>query len=182
MPSKPKSALVLVFDGVEEIEALTPVDILRRANIDVTIANIDESTSVIGRNKITIVADTPLSQTNPDAFDLFILPGGPGVLELIDNEKILGLLKKRSQENRLTAAICAAPKILAQAGILAKIPATGHESVRPDLPVPSDERVVIADSIVTSQGVGTAIEFSLELVKQLTDPQTADDISASIHF
>ncbi|MCH6258843.1 DJ-1/PfpI family protein [Puniceicoccaceae bacterium K14] len=182
MAAKTPSALVLVFDGVEEIEALTPVDILRRAGVKVTIASVSDSLTVVGRNNIQITAESNLDQTDHSAFDLFLLPGGPGVLELIGNQAILDILKSRAQNEQRTAAICAAPKVLATAGILDSIPATGHSSVRSDLPNPSDERVVSSGSITSSQGVGTAIEFSLALVKQLVDKQTANEIAASIHF
>ncbi|MGY8696057.1 MAG: DJ-1/PfpI family protein, partial [Verrucomicrobiia bacterium] len=80
------------------------------------------------------------------------------------------------------AAICAAPKLLATAGILENRAATSHASVRADLPLPSDERIVLSDRIITSQGAGTATELGLKLVETLTDAKTAKSISQSIHF
>ena len=176
-----KRVLVIVFDGVEEIEALAPVDLLRRAGIETTIASFNGETLVHGRNGITFSADLPLSATDTNSFDAIFLPGGPGVFELIDDEKIHAILRQNAQSNRLTAAICAAPKVLAAAGLLDSLRATSHASVRDDLPNPSDQAVVEDSNIITSQGAGTAIEFALALVAKLVSAVKADEVAASIH-
>lgn len=176
-----KSALVIVFEGIEEVEALIPVDIWRRAGLSVTIASLDESDSVIGRNGIIVTPDSHLSRIDPDSFDLVFLPGGPGVLPLTKHTGLRTLLRKQHENGKLLAAICAAPIVLSAEGLLDHNRATSHISVRSELPKPSDEPVVVDQTIVTSQGVGTAIEFSLELIKLLIDDATANDVAQSIH-
>lgn len=182
MAKKTVTALVLAFDGIEEVECLTPVDLFRRAGFEVTLASVNDAISVTGRNQITFLVDAPLSQVDSDSFDLVFLPGGPGVLELLDNAPLQKLLISQFQSGKRIGAICAAPKVLAKHGLLDGKTATSHASVRRDLPQASDESVVIDGLITTSQGVGTAIDFSLSLVTQLRDPETAKQIAESIHF
>lgn len=182
MPSKKATALVVLFNGVEEVEALTPVDILRRANVEVTIAGLENEQTVLGKNQIILTPECSLNSVIDSEFDLFLIPGGPGVFDLLDNSTLRRILQKRASNEQLSAAICAAPKVLALAGIIDNIAATGHASIRASLPKPSEETTVVTPHIITSQGVGTAIEFSLELVKRLIDEETANEIAKSIHF
>lgn len=182
MTDRLKSALVIVFDGIEEVEALTPVDILRRAAIDVTVASVEPQATVTGRNQITFAADTDLSQVDASSFDLVLLPGGPGVLELLENSAVRDALLAQNHAAKALAALCAAPKVLAVHGILAGKKATSHASVRDTLPIPSDDPVVVDGHITTSQGAGTAVAFSLTLVKNLCGESTAQKIADSIHF
>ncbi|MBC2604708.1 DJ-1 family glyoxalase III [Pelagicoccus albus] len=181
MSDQQTRVLVLVFDGIEEIEALTPVDILRRAEMDVTVASVSSELSITGRNQINFSADTSIAELDPTSFDLVVLPGGPGVLQLLDNEPLRKILVKQNQSGKRVAAICAAPKVLAKHGILEGREATSHLSVRGDLPSASEAPVVTDGNVTTSQGMGTAVEFSLELVKQLKGATAAQDIAASIH-
>lgn len=180
MPTQ--TALVIVFDGVEEVEALTAVDILRRADIEVTVASVTGSATVTGRNKITFAADTGLSLVESEAYDLVVLPGGPGVQDLVANSRLGELLTRQYTAKRELAAICAAPKVLASNGLLNRHTATSHASVRGDLPNASDEPIVEDANIVTSQGVGTAIAFSLALVRRLKGETKAKEIAESIHY
>ncbi|MDQ8179774.1 DJ-1 family glyoxalase III [Pelagicoccus sp. SDUM812005] len=182
MPAATPTALVIVFDGIEEIEALTPVDILRRAEIDVTVASVNGHAAVTGRNQITFSADTSLALVDSEAFDLVLLPGGPGVLELLNDQSVRDILVAQDKAGKELAALCAAPKILATHGILDGRSATSHQSVRDDLPLASNAPVVIDGHITTSQGLGTAVEFSLALVEKLRDKTTAQQIADSIHF
>ena len=181
MTSPTHRALVIVFDGVEEVEALTQVDLLRRAEVEVTVANVNEAPAVTGRNRITFSVDARLDEIDPGAFDLIVLPGGPGVLKLQGNQHVTDMLSAHHRKGAELAALCAAPKILASSGILANHTATSHASVRGDLPHPSDRRVVEDRNVVTSQGVGTAVEFGLALVRRLKGDAVASDIAKSIH-
>ncbi|EDY82994.1 DJ-1 family protein [Verrucomicrobiia bacterium DG1235] len=181
MPATTPTALVIVFDGIEEIEALTPVDILRRAEIKVTVASVNGLPTVTGRNQITFAADTSITRVAEDSFDLVILPGGPGVLELLENQAVSHILVAQDKAQKELAAICAAPKVLANHGILNSRKATSHSSVRDALPRPSDDPVVIDSHITTSQGLGTAVDFSLTLVKKLKGEALAQKIAESIH-
>ena len=178
----PKRVLALLFDGIEEIEAITPIDLLRRAEVDVVTASLGDQRIVEGRSGIRIEADKLCSEIDSESFDLLFVPGGPGVLALLENAGMLQLIRDFESKQRWIAAICAAPKVLAAAGVLKNRQATSHASVRSDLPFPSDERIVISDRIITSQGAGTAIELGLELVKTLTDAETAQSIAQSIHL
>ncbi len=176
-----KRALVLIFDGIEEVEALTPVDLMRRAGIQVVMANVNNASTVEGRNGIRFQADEFLGDTDPDSFDMIVLPGGPGVLTLDESPAVIALIQDFDQQNKYIAAICAAPKILAKAGVLDNRSATSHSSVRNDLPISSDEKIVLSDHIITSQGAGTSIEFGLKLASLLTGKETAQSVSESIH-
>ncbi|MBT3481829.1 MAG: DJ-1/PfpI family protein [Opitutales bacterium] len=174
--------LTLLFDGVEEIEAIAPVDLLPRAAIVVVMASVNEQQVVEGRSGIRIQTEKTWSEIENEPFDLLFIPGGPGVFALFENEAILQIIRQRNQNAQWTAAICAAPKLLAAAGILENRTATSHGSIRPELPISSDERIVVSDHIITSQGAGTAIEFGLQLIETLTDQKTAQSIAQSIHF
>lgn len=176
-----KRVLVLVFDGIEEVEALAPVDILRRAGVDATMASLEDSKTVTGRNGISFEADAFFEHIEPESFDLVFLPGGPGVLELIDDQRVFQLIRSFDQSEKPIAAICAAPKVLAATGILEGRDATSHQSVRSELPQPSDEPIVVSDHVLTSQGAGTAIDFGLHLARLLTGDMVARSVAASIH-
>ncbi len=178
---QPKRVLVLVFDGIEEVEALAPVDILRRAGVETIMAAIGESKLVEGRNGIRFQADQLLNEVDANLFDMIFLPGGPGVLPLADNTTVTELIQSFDRQSKFVAAICAAPQVLAQAGILDGRPATGHSSVRSGLPVPSDDRIVQSDHIITSQGAGTAIECGIKLATLLVGEEIAHSVADSIH-
>ena len=181
MPTKSPTALLLAFDGIEEVEALAPVDMMRRAGIEVTIASVDEASQVTGRNGISFSVDTALSQVDANDYDMLVLPGGPGVLKLENNNALNEMLRARDAVGKDIAAICAAPRILAANGILNRLKATSHSSVRDELPIAVDEPVVIDGHVITSQGAGTAIAFGLALVSRLLDEETANAIALSIH-
>ncbi len=179
--TQPKHVLVLVFDGIEEVEALAPVDVLRRAGVKTIMAAIGETHLVEGRNGIRFQADQLLKEVDAKPFDMIFLPGGPGVLPLSDHTAVTELIQSFDRQSKFVAAICAAPQILAQAGILNGRPATGHSSVRPGLPIPSDDRIVQSDHIITSQGAGTAIECGIKLATLLVGEEIAQSVSDSIH-
>ncbi|MEM9160924.1 MAG: DJ-1 family glyoxalase III [Verrucomicrobiota bacterium] len=181
MQSDTPSALVLLFDGVEEMEAIAPIDILRRAEVSVTTASLQPQETVAGRNGIKISPDTAIDRVDPQLFDLFVLPGGPGVLELAENQILLDLIKERSSSGLKNAAICAAPKVFAAAGLLDDRQATSHASVSEDIPNRSTNAVVVDGPVVTSQGAGTATQFALELAAILTNQKTANAVARSIH-
>ncbi|MBW4699406.1 MAG: DJ-1/PfpI family protein [Aphanocapsa lilacina HA4352-LM1] len=157
--------LVPLAEGFEEIEAVTIIDVLRRADIEVTVAALADL-SVQGSHGITLVADTRLDKINPLIFDAVVLPGGPGVARLRADGRIRKLLLEMRAAERWTAAICAAPTVLSDAGLLAGARATSYPAVRPELAVAEylETSVVVDGRIVTSRGVGTALDFALKLV------------------
>ncbi len=178
-----KTALVVLADGFEEIEAVTPIDILRRAGVEVIIAGVGKRT-ITGAHGITIEADLLLEQYQelPDAL---VLPGGmPGAKNLQDSEALSGLIQKMKKAGKLIGAICAAPAlVLSKAGVLEGRKATCYPGFEKDFGPKvtfSPERVVRDGMIVTSRGPGTALEFSLELVSQLVGSQSAEKLSHGV--
>lgn len=177
-----KKTLIILAPGFEEIEALTPIDILRRAKIEVTIASLEEDRFVRGRNDISVQADVALSNLKNSDFDCIIIPGGPGAKKLRKSDATLRLVKELFEKNRLIAAICAGPTILLDAGILKDKKYTAHFSHKDELPDIRPEKVVIDDNIITSQGPGTAIVFALAIVEVLEGKQVVEEIKKSICF
>ena len=179
-------ALCVLATGFEEMETVAPIDILRRASIDVTVAALSTELTVKGRNGMFMVADTDLdSALAKGDYDCVIIPGGPpavpSVGTLASDGRVVNLLKSQMSSGRLVSAICAAPSVLMHAGVLEGKKYTAHFSVRDAVPAMDKTQAVVVDSnLVTSQGAGTATEFALALVEQLVDKKTADDIAASI--
>jgi len=173
--------LCLLVDGFEELEAVAPVDVLRRAGVEVTLAALEDVT-VTGRNGIRLTADTLLADELPDAYDLLLLPGGPGVAKLREDGRPAALARIFSESGKRVAAICAAPLILKDAGVLSGRRFTAHASTLREL---SDalvnERVVVEENLITSRGAGTALDFGLALVAELCGREMADEVAASIH-
>jgi protein deglycase len=175
------TVLALLPEGFEEIEAVTPIDLLRRAGAEVTVAALAEGVHVTGRTGITLHADTHLGAVADQTFDLVFLPGGPGVKHLRADERVGRLLKTHQAGDRWLTAICAAPTVLNDAGLLAGKRYTAHFSVAGELPeLRSDERVVKDGKLITSQGAGTALEFGLSLVQALFGVEKAREIAKSV--
>jgi len=175
-----KTALIIVGNGVEELEAVAPIDVLRRAGIQVTVASITDSRRLTGRNNIVLEADMLLSEVS-GSFDAIVIPGGPGVKEVRAETGVMELLKKQAESGRLVAAICAAPTVLLDAGLLKDRRYTAHFGVADELPeIIEDAPVVVDGNIVTSRGAGTALDFGLTLVELLESEFTADQVATSI--
>lgn len=173
--------LAILAEGFEEIEAITPIDLLRRAEIEVTVAALGEGIHVTGRNGLTVHADLTLSSLPPTEFDAVFLPVGPGVKHLRASPEVIALVQAQHQAGRLVAAICAAPTVLHDAGLLEDRRYTAHFSVAKELGrVLADERVVLDGNILTSRGAGTALDFGLAMVSQLTGKNRAADVARSI--
>ena len=174
--------LVPLARGFEEIEATCPIDLLRRAEVEVVIASCESGLEVCGRSGIVIRADKFIGDSDLIQFDLLVLPGGPAIFELRKNESFLHFIKDFSDLQRPIAAICAAPLLLHDLGLLAGKRVTGHESISNELPGLHSNQAVIKDGkIITSRGAGTAIEFGLSLVELLCGSIKAEEIRASIH-
>ena len=175
------SVLVLLADGFEELEAFAPVDLLRRAEIEVTIASLSENRHATGRSNITTHSDVALSAVQGRLFDLLFLPGGAGVKHLRADPRVRELVMQHHAANRWLAAICAAPTMLNDCGLLAGKRYTAHFSVANELPaILAGERIVTDGKITTSRGAGTAVEFGLHLVALLTSPAKSAGISKAI--
>jgi len=157
--------LVPLANGFEEIEAVTVINVLRRAGMNVVTAGLPGS-QIKGSRGMQVTADTRLEQVDPSKFDAIILVGGnPGYINLGRSNKILDMVVKFNLDKKLIGAICAAPSILAQAGILEDRAATIYPGMEREIPRPKGKRVIQDDNIITSQGPGTAMEFALKIVE-----------------
>ncbi len=176
------SALVPIASGSEEIEAVCIIDVLRRADVAVTVASIEAELQVTASRGIRLVADRLLTDCTEATWDLIALPGGAqGAERLRDCAELIPLLREQIAAGRLLGAICAAPAlVLAHHGLLAGRNATCHPGFaeilagRPGL----EQRVVVDRPIVTSRGPGTALEFALKLVEMLCGQDKAAAVSA----
>lgn len=176
--------LVPLAQGCEELEAITITDLLVRAGIQVTTCGLDEKPVKASRG-ITIIPDTSIDQVLDHAFDLIVLPGGlPGADHLRDNEHVQTLIKKQAADNKFVAAICAAPKVLAAAGVLEGKTATSFPGVLASLKnhniTISDNAVEIDGNIVTSRSAGTAMEFALSLIELLEGKEKRDEVNQQL--
>lgn len=174
-----KRVLCVLEDGFEEIEVVTPVDLLRRAGVEVMLAGVS-GVEVRGRCGLRLLADGWLKDVDVGEFDVLFLPGGPAVMELRKNGAVMGVIRGFYEEGKLIAAICAAPLLLKDAGILEGRSYTAHFSTLGELAESSGERVVCDGGVVTSRGAGTAVELGLELVKILCGQELAGEVGAAV--
>lgn len=174
-----KRVLCLLVEGFEEIETVTPVDLLRRAGVEVVIAAVHGKMAT-GRGGIRLEADVVLADIDAGAFDLLLIPGGPGVWELRRDGRAASLAKDYHAAGKPVAAICAAPLILLDAGLLAGRRFTAYHSVREELGGGLDERVVVDGDLITSRGAGTAQDFALALIARLVGQETAAQVAAEV--
>ncbi len=174
-----KTALVVLADGFEEVEAIAPIDALRRAGIRVTCAGLKDK--IIKSSRGLSVQAEILFKDYPDLPDVVILPGGlPGAANLANSSELAAFIKKMNEAEKIIAAICAAPAlVLAPTGVLDGKKATCYPGCEADFSsktVYSKNRVVVDGNIITSQGPGSALEFALEIVRQLGDKTMADQL------
>ena len=178
-----KKILIILAEGFEEIEAVTPIDVLRRAGLDVVVAGLDSQT-VSGAHGIKFQTDVMLKDVQglPDAI---ILPGGlPGAQNFSDSKQVSELIKKMNSQKKIIGAICAAPPLaLAPTGILNGKKATcypGFEKQFPSAVTFSNERVVVDGNVITSRGPGSALEFALALVEKLAGQDQAKTLNQGL--
>jgi len=172
--------LVPLAQGCEELEAVTIIDLLRRANIEVITASLDGDVVVASRG-VRLLADEALDDVMQEEFDMMVLPGGlPGADHLDNDERIHKLLKKMNEKGQYTAAICAAPKVLANAGLLQGLKATSYPGFIDKMSLPQTqvlEAPVVADGkVITSRGPGTAMDFALELIETLAGKAKRNEV------
>lgn len=175
-------ALVILADGCEEVEAVTVLDILRRGRVEVVGASL-AGRLVHGNHGIGIEADMPLDEALGQPFDMLILPGGqPGATHLGADPRVQRLLREFADQGRYLAAICAAPGVLAAAGLLQGRKATSFPDAIENLSgITYMESAVVRDGkIVTSRGPGTALDFALELLELLQGAETRGKVEARL--
>jgi 4-methyl-5(b-hydroxyethyl)-thiazole monophosphate biosynthesis len=166
---------IFMADGCEEIEGLTVVDIVRRAGFEILTISIMGKPEVTGSHNITFQTDAVSSEVNYDELDGIVLPGGmPGTLKLGEDETVNQVIKKFASEDKLVAAICAAPSVLGAAGILNERKATAHPGFEEKLTGAEVvyENVAVDGNVITSRGMGTAIDFALAIAEYFTDEET----------
>lgn len=169
------------MDGFEEIEMVTPVDLLRRAGAEVVIAALGENMHVTGRSGITLRADAKLDEFDIHTFDLLLIPGGPAVKALRADGRPATIAKTFEVSGKLIAAICAAPLVLHDAGILTGKRYTAHDSTYGELTQAlAQDRVVEDGHLITSRGAGTALDFGLALVKRLFGVDEAEKVAKAV--
>jgi 4-methyl-5(b-hydroxyethyl)-thiazole monophosphate biosynthesis len=178
------TVLVPLAPGCEELEAVTVVDLLRRAGIGVVTAGLDDQPVTASRGMV-LVPDMTLDEALGQDYDMVVLPGGlPGADHLDNDERLAGLLKQMAADGKYTAAICAAPKVLASAGLLNGKRATSYPGVMQSVNVPGmdyvEQAVVTDDKVITSRGPGTAMDFALELIEVLVGTDTRTEVEAGL--
>lgn len=176
--------LVPLAQGCEELEAVTVIDLLRRAGIDVVTAGLDDQPVTASRG-VRLIPDATLSDVLGEDFDMIVLPGGlPGADHLDQDERIRALLTSMSESGRFTAAICAAPKVLANAGLLDGKSATSYPGIIDAMELKTtkllQDPVVVDGKIVTSRGPGTAMDFALALIELLLGPEKREEVETPL--
>jgi 4-methyl-5(b-hydroxyethyl)-thiazole monophosphate biosynthesis len=174
--------MVLLAEGFEEVEFVTIVDILRRAGLAVTVVGL-KAGPIDGSHGIKVMPDTSVESISGDQFDGVVLPGGyPGFVNLGNDERVLKLVREMSLSGKYLTAICGAPSVLSQAGVIEGKKVTIHPGVKDQLVTGSyvDQRVVVDGRVVTSQGPGTAMEFSLKLVELFAGRAKMEEVKEDI--
>jgi 4-methyl-5(b-hydroxyethyl)-thiazole monophosphate biosynthesis len=174
--------LVILAAGFEEIEAVTAIDILRRAGIETTVAGLDNE-FITGSHQLQIKCDTVLADIDRQEYGYLVLPGGqPGAKNLKNDSRVLQLITDFYKQQKVVAAICAAPTVLQAAGILTGKRITSYPAERQNFTTSnySDDKVVKDNNIITSRGVGTAIDFALALVENISGREIRRTVAEKI--
>lgn len=181
--------LVPIADGSEEIEAVTIIDVLRRADVEVCVASAKAgSRSVTASRAVQLTADEHLDQALTQTWDMIVLPGGmPGAQHLSEHEGLVQQLRSQLEQGRWVAAICAAPAVvLGHHQLIAGATATCfprfHDQLRATVAQVSEQAVVVDNNLITSQGPGTAMAFALTLVETLAGKAKAEEVAAGLLF
>ncbi len=178
-----KKALIVLAQGFEEIEAITPMNLLKRAGINVTTAGVGGTTIKGGRAQITVLADKNINEINED-FDAIILPGGmPGAANLAASKRVNEIIKEAEKKNKIIAAICASPVIvLTPLGILKNKTATCFPGMEKDFDATTQFKetpTVVDGNIITSRGAGTAFHFSIKIIETLLGANIAQKVKTA---
>ncbi|MCK4742551.1 MAG: DJ-1/PfpI family protein [Sulfuriflexus sp.] len=175
------SVLIPLAQGCEELEAVTIIDLLRRAGVSVTTASLDNKNVTASRG-VVLVPDTDLESALQQNYDMIVLPGGlPGADHLDNDSRLRERIIKMADQGKYIAAICAAPKVLASTGILKGKKATAYPGVLDALDIKSEGSAVVEDgNIITSRGPGTAMDFALTLIERLVGVEKRDEVEKGL--
>lgn len=178
-------AYIFLAEGFEEIEAITPIDILRRADIETITVSVSDNKLVTGGRNITLIADCLFAEISIENTDYIILPGGmPGTDNLMAHEGLNKVIKKHYDAGSELAAICAAPSVFGKLGLLEGKEAISYPGYEKNLTGAklSTHTVVKAENIITAKGIGVAIPFALRIVETVKGKKLADKIAHDICF
>ncbi|MCK9267748.1 MAG: DJ-1/PfpI family protein [Alkaliphilus sp.] len=171
-----KKIMVPLAYGLEEIEAIAGIDVLRRADIEVITVSLGDL-KVKGAHDIIVLADKSIDEVDVDEFDGILLPGGmPGSTNLRDDKRVINMIKSLNESGKLVSAICAAPIVLERAGVLKGRKATGYPGFDGEMPSCNytGDRVVVDNNVITGKGPGAALEFAFEVVNYLVGEETVN--------
>lgn len=175
-----KKVLVFLAEGFETIEALSVVDVCNRAKVTCHACSLTENKAVNSAHGTMVLCDKLISDNDLETYDAIVLPGGmPGSTNLRDNERVQSLIKKYNKENKIVAAICAAPIALAKAGVIEGKKVTSYPGFKDELGnvnYVEEDAVVVDGNIITSRGPATALVFGLEILKELGYSKEAEEI------
>ncbi len=172
-------------DGLEEVECLAVVDVLRRSDVEVTLVSVSGTKEIVGSHGIHLTADALFEETSPSQADILFLPGGmPGTKNLGSHQGLLEAVAKAAREGRRIAAICAAPSILGSMGLLKGRTATCYPGFEDMLEGASytSQGVITDGNITTARGLGYALDLGLELIRLLQGPQQAERIREAVQY
>ncbi len=180
-----KKVLVPLAQGCEELEAVTIIDLLVRAGMDVVTASLDDERLIRASRGVQLIAQTTLSTVEADVFDLIVLPGGlPGADYLAQDSRLISMLKDVAERGGWVAAVCAAPKVLAFSGLLEGKKATSYPGVLEDMSVERmtivNAAVVVDGRVVTSRGPGTVMDFTLTLIEEMEGAEVRKTVEAGL--
>ncbi len=176
-------AFVLLANGFEEIEAITPIDVLRRAGIEVITLSIHDSKKLLGAHNVIIAADALLTDKFEESADIIITPGGmPGSKHLKESKLVKQMLKKQHEKNRYIASICASPIALESSGVIKDTNFTCYPGFENKIESGNfvSQRLVHDENIITAMGPGVALEFSLKIVEILKGKEVADNLKKAM--
>ena len=174
-----KKIAVHLAEGFEEIEAISIIDVLRRADLSVTIVSISEKLEVVGSHGIKIIADKLFKEVDYELIDMIILPGGmPGAANLNEHLGLREQILNFNESKKMLAAICAAPLVFGNLGILKNKKATCFPGYENQLhgAIATGENIEVSENIITGKGAGVAIDFALKIVEILKNKKFADDL------
>jgi 4-methyl-5(b-hydroxyethyl)-thiazole monophosphate biosynthesis len=175
------TALLLLAEGFEEIEAVTIIDVLRRAGVMVTTASL-AGKHVKGSHDIVVEADTLYDHVSIDDFDALVLPGGPAAKTLREDARAQATIRSAAEKGKLLAAVCAGPTALEAAGVLAGKRATAYPGNRLPSAEQVEERVVEDGNVITSRGPGTTMAFALKVAARLAGDAVAQQTAEKLLF